>query len=120
MPRKIPWIVLCLALCAAPGQSSEIDDLLAAIKKVGREGAGNVAARKAMQSLTQKGPAVLPDILAAFDDADPVAANWLRNAGDAIADRALVAGQKLPADRLEAFVWSRPTALRKCCRARPQ
>jgi hypothetical protein len=104
MPRRIPWIALCLALCAAPGRASEIDDLLASIKKVGSEGAGNVAARKAWQELTKKGPEVLPDVLAALDDADPVAANWLRNAVDAIADRTLAAGQKLPADRLEAFV----------------
>jgi hypothetical protein len=33
----------------APGRASEIDDLLAALKKVGREGAGNVAARKALR-----------------------------------------------------------------------
>jgi outer membrane protein assembly factor BamB len=104
MPRCVPWIALCLALCAAPGRSSEIDDLLAIIKKVGREGAGNAEARKAIQELTKKGPAVLPDILAALDDADPTAANWLRNAVDAVADRALAAGQKLPADRLEAFL----------------
>jgi hypothetical protein len=104
MPRCFPWIALCLALCAAPGRASEIDDLLAAIKKSGKEGSGNVAASKAMRELTQKGPAVLPDVLAALDDADPTAANWLRNAVDAIADRALAAGQKLPIDRLEAFL----------------
>jgi hypothetical protein len=104
MPRCVPWVALCLALCAATARPSEIDDLLAAVKKVGTKGAGNVEARKALQALTQKDPAVLPDILAALDDADPTAANWLRNAVDAVADRALAVGQKLPADRLEAFV----------------
>src|SRR5437763_1106018 len=41
---------------------------------------------------------------AACDGADPAAANWLRAAVDAIAERELAAGHALPAAQLEAFV----------------
>jgi hypothetical protein len=47
---------------------------------------------------------VLPDILKAFDDADERAANWLRSAVDAVAERELDAGRQLSTDKLEAFV----------------
>ena len=57
------------------------------IKAVGKEGQGNIEAPKAWQELVKLGPGVLPDVLAALDDADPTSANWLRNAVEAIADR---------------------------------
>jgi hypothetical protein len=47
---------------------------------------------------------VLIDTLAALDDANPVAANYLRAAVEAIADKALGDGKKLPAKELEEFV----------------
>ena len=78
--------------------------MLAKIKAVGKEGAGNVEAAHAFQELVQLGPVVLLDVLAAFDDADPVAANWLRTAVDTIGDRAVNAGRPLPTVKLEAFV----------------
>jgi hypothetical protein len=76
---------------------------LARLRAVGKEGAGNVAARGAWAQLVRRGPGVLPAVLAAWDGADPVAANWLRAAVDAIAERAVRAGRPLPARRLEAF-----------------
>ena len=78
--------------------------LLAKIKAVGREGAGNVEATKAWQELVKLGPAALFDVLAALDDADPTAANWLRSAVDSIADHEINAARPLPAAQLEAFV----------------
>src|SRR5262249_12488773 len=50
------------------------------------------------------GPDALPAILAGFDGAGPVAVNYLRAAVDAIAERELNAGRRLPADVLEGFV----------------
>jgi outer membrane protein assembly factor BamB len=87
-----------LAPAADPGP------LLATIKAVGKEGAGNVAASRALRKLIPLGPDVLLDVLAAFDDASPVAANWLRAAVDTIADREVATGRPLPTDNLEAFV----------------
>lgn len=78
--------------------------LLAKIKAVSKEGAGNEEATKAWQALVKLGPDALGDILSALDDANPAAANWLRAAVDTIAERTLVAGKPLPAANLEAFV----------------
>jgi hypothetical protein len=94
-------LLLSQALLAPP---TDLDALLAPIKAVGREGTGNVPAGKAWRQLVRCGPEALPQILAAFDDADATAANWLRAAVDAIAERALAARRPLPAAELEAFI----------------
>jgi hypothetical protein len=92
------------ATCFAAGAGTEAGPLLKRIKAVGGEGAGNAEAGRAWRELVQLGPGALLETLAALDDADPTAANWLRNAVDAIADRELAAGRPLPAAELEAFV----------------
>ncbi|HUG90601.1 MAG TPA: hypothetical protein VML55_07200 [Planctomycetaceae bacterium] len=81
--------------------------LLETINSVGPDGAGVIEAGRALRQLTAAGPAVLPDVLAAIDRANPRAANYLRAAAETIADRALAAGQELPAGRLLAFVEDR-------------
>jgi hypothetical protein len=81
--------------------------LLAQIKQVGREGAGNAEAARAWRELVQQGPAALLPTLQAFDDADSTAANWLRSACESIVDRELMAKRPLPKDQLEAFVRDR-------------
>jgi hypothetical protein len=96
-------LVLALAACSAAA-GAEVGPLVARIKAVGAEGAGNVEAAKAWRELARCGPEALTDILAGFDGADATAANWLRAAVDAIAERELTASRKLPADKLEAFV----------------
>src|SRR6516162_8931281 len=78
--------------------------LLAKIQFVGKEGQRNPETANAWQELVKLGPAALMDTLQALDDADPVAANWLRNAVDTIAGRELAAKRPLPADKLEAFI----------------
>jgi hypothetical protein len=88
---------------AAVASAADVKPLLARIKAVGKEGAGNADAARAWKELTKEGPAALLEILGSLDDAGPVAANWLRSAVDAIAEKSLAAGQ-LPADKLEAFV----------------
>jgi hypothetical protein len=87
-----------------PSLAADPAPLLAKIKAVGKEGAGNVEAARAWKELVKLGPAVLLDTLAALDDADPTAANWLRSAVDTIADREIAGSRPLPARRLEAFV----------------
>jgi hypothetical protein len=95
-----------LALVPSPQISTAADavSLLATIRAVGREGSGNAEAARAWRELARLGPAALPDVLAAFDGADATAANWLRAAVDAIAERALAAKQPLPAAELEQFI----------------
>ena len=61
-------------------------------------------AAQAWQKLSQHGPEALTAILGALKDNNPVAANYLRSAFEAIADRTLSKGKPLPARQLEAFV----------------
>jgi hypothetical protein len=90
--RWIPLAAfLAIEACAA--------DPLAKIRAVGAEGEGNAEAGRAWRDVVDRGPEALPAILAAFDGAEARAANWLRAAVDAIAE-------KHPPDpnMLEAFV----------------
>jgi hypothetical protein len=77
---------------------------LTRLKAVRNQGAGNEDAAKAWRDLVRLGPDVLPEVLTALNDAEPIAANWLRSAVDAIAERALADNRPLPAAKLEAFV----------------
>jgi hypothetical protein len=95
---------LVLLLAGDSGLAADAGPLLARIKAVGREGAGGGEAARAWQELVSLGPDVLLTILAAMDDANVRAANWLRSAVDAIAERELAAGRALPAAKLEAFI----------------
>lgn len=101
---------VCVAIAAAAFLSShaaagsDLAPLLTRIKAVAGEGKGNTEASAAMKELVKRGPEALPEILSAIDDASPLAANWLRSAVDAVADRALLGGKSLPEKKLEAFV----------------
>jgi hypothetical protein len=99
----------CIGICliaawATQTLAAETADLLSAIKAVGREGAGNAAAVAAMQALSHAEPAALPEVLLAFDGANPLATNYLRGAFEAIADRAISQNKGLPNEQLEKFV----------------
>jgi hypothetical protein len=112
MSRRWPWTVgfwalVLLAWGARAAAAEDVGPLIARIKAVGSEGAGNAEASAAWRELAERGPDALPTILAGLDGAGDVAANWLRAAVDAIAERAVEAGRPLPADQLEAFVRQR-------------
>lgn len=97
--------LLALLLLSATAVHAETTaEALARLKAVGREGAGNEAAARAWKDVVSRGPKALPAVLQAMDDADALSANWLRTAGDAIAERALSADKPLPAEALEQFV----------------
>src|SRR5258708_476154 len=81
--------LLTFAFAAPLRAADDARALLATIKAVGKEGAGNPAAGEAWHALIRLGPDALPAIFAGFDDDDPVAANWLRAAAAAIGDRSL-------------------------------
>jgi hypothetical protein len=86
---------------AAP---ASIDQSLAAIRAIDKQARGHAEARQAMRALATSEGSALPKILQAFDQASPLAANWLRNAFETLADRELQAKRPLPAAQLEAFV----------------
>jgi len=91
-----------LSIAAAAG--SEIDSLLAKLRAVGPDGVGHREATRAWGELARADAAQLPQILAGLDGAGPLAANWIRTAVDAIAERELQHGRPLPAAELEKFV----------------
>lgn len=96
--------LMALALTVpAPAQEGPAP-LLARIKAVKAEGQGNADAARAWRQLVELGPSALVPTLTALDDADPVAANWLRTAVDAIAEREMKAGRRLPVEALETYV----------------
>ena len=105
---RLAAVPLLFAALAGAARADDADPgpLLARIKAVRAEGAGNAAAARAWKDLVAIGPKALFPTLAAFDGADPVAANWIRAAADAIADRAFKDHQ-LSAKELEQFVLRR-------------
>ncbi len=99
---KTVFVVILLA--GATRTEAQLAPPMMRIKAIGKEGAGNPAAAQAWKELTNQGPEVLTEVLAALDDATPIAANYLRSAVEAIADKALANGKPLPKDKLEAFI----------------
>ncbi len=95
--------LLCFLLAGA-AHAAPADELIAKIKAVGNEGAGNADAATAWRDLVKLGPDALLPILASMDDNKRTASNWLRPAVDAIAEKATKDKKPLPADELEKFV----------------
>jgi hypothetical protein len=97
---------VALALCAAatPAQDDDQGKALATLRGVTKEGAANDAAGPAWKAVVDAGAPALFPTLRAIDDANPVAANWLRTAAEAVAEKEKKAGKQLDAKALEAFV----------------
>ncbi|MGE3409129.1 MAG: hypothetical protein AB7I37_20100 [Pirellulales bacterium] len=104
--RAVGFAALALMVSglSASGASLDVKALLKDIQAVGPEGAGHAAAAKAWKSLSQADAEQLTDILAGLDNANPLAANWIRSAAEAVAQRRIKAGGQLPAKALEEFV----------------
>jgi len=98
--------VACVGLIGpAEGQSEGLAPSLEVLRQVDREGKGNRAATQAWAEITARASAEqLPTILAAMDGAGPLAANWLRAAVDAVAERQMQQKHPLPLAKLEAFL----------------
>jgi len=95
------------ALALVPLVTARADEdvtrALATLKAVKKLGQSNEDAGPAWKTLVSKGGAALLPALAAFDETNAPANNWLRSAVDAIVQKETDAGRKLPADELEAF-----------------
>ena len=106
--HTVAWV--CLAVCLVPpgmaaAASPDLAPFVQALRNVQPEGKGHLAATSAWAELTeQAGVGDLPAILAGMDGAGPLAANWLRAAVDAIAERHLHANGTLPTQGLERFL----------------
>jgi hypothetical protein len=107
MPRRFrpAWVAaLALVAASAPAQPDDVAKAIATLKGVTKEGAANDAAGPAWKTVVDAGaPAFFP-ALKAIDDANPVAANWLRTAAAAVTEREKKAGKRIDETALEAFV----------------
>ena len=101
--RTLGAFAVALSL-SAPASAADIDALVQRLKAIGPEGSGNAEAVAAWKELSSLAPDDLPKLLATLDDASPTAANYLRSAIDAIAERTRDARHSLPAAALETFL----------------
>jgi len=108
MRRIVYFAIPILAFAAGNARSAEPSaDVVGAIKtiqSVSREGTGNEAAATAWKTLVRSGPEALMPTLAAFETANPTAANWLRTAVDGIVQAVKKEKKPLPMADLEQFL----------------
>jgi hypothetical protein len=102
-PRGFCAALLAFAV-ASFATAADIEQQIRAIRAVAPEGRGNQEASAAWRELVRHKAESLPEILAAFDDANPIAVNYLRSAVETIAQRAVEKGESLPVARLEEFI----------------
>ena len=98
---------LILAVLAWQVPSQAADDLapqIRAIRAIESEGRCSKDAALAWRDLARQPARALPEVLAALDGANPIAANYFRSAVETIAQRELDGGGKLPVAELEKFV----------------
>ena len=87
--------------------AGELEDQIAIVLQVGKEGTGHAPAVAALKQLDQQPTTALIPLLQGIDRANPLAANWLTGAFEAVADRAIEAGTGLPQQEIEAFALDR-------------
>jgi hypothetical protein len=104
---RVASITLVVILPSLAVLADDVESQIQTILKVDREGAGHPAAVVALKNLAQQPAASLVPLLRGMDHANPLAANWLRGAFEAIADRNLKRGNSLPKEELEEFVLDR-------------
>jgi hypothetical protein len=80
-------ITLAILLTARPADAGPAESLIKRLLAVGRVGKGNEEAAEAWKELVALGPDALIESLAAIEDDDPISANWLRTAAEAIFEK---------------------------------
>lgn len=106
MRRAYP-VAAALLASATPLWAAAPAELVGQLNSLGREGADNARAAAAWRELAAAGPKALIDIARNLDNRKPHSANWLRSCADAIAGKARLAGEPLPAAELEAVALDR-------------
>ncbi len=82
-----------------------VDQEIAVIQAVGREGSGNERAREAVRRLEKADGDVLLKLLGAMDASNGLALNWLRATAAVVVDREVAAGNELPVASLGEFLF---------------
>jgi len=88
--------VLCWLLASGLLHAASFEAPIRKVLAVGREGAGNGDAAQALQELASATLEGLPILIRSLGGANPLAANYLRAAIDALVDRETSAGRPLP------------------------
>ncbi len=101
--RLIPGLMAAIAVATA-ARADDVSDAVTVLQSVEPGGKGAAAAREAIELLADAGDRALLPVLNGFKGSSPLAANWLRNAFEAIAEGTRTAGRELPANKLEAFI----------------
>jgi len=96
--------LLFIVLAMGRAAGADLADALDTLRAVGPEGAGNEAATVAWQQAAQVDVSRVPQLLAGLKGANPLAANWIRTAVDAVCERTLRNGGTLPKQAFEQFV----------------
>jgi hypothetical protein len=97
-------LAVTLGINVIQAADAPLAENLTLVRKVGPKGVGHKEALEAVKVLSRAPAAELPTILAAMDGADLLAANWLRGVAEAVAQREVDAGGKLPLADLEKFL----------------
>ena len=93
-------VIYTVLLGVINAQAETLDANLKTLQSVGKEGLGNSAATVAWQEVASVDAELIPTILSSIDGDNPLSANWIRAAVDAIASR----HEKLPLNDLEVFL----------------
>ncbi len=103
--RIVSFVSLALIYgISATAADDDVSSDLAAILRVGPNGAGSAAARAAQDRLSKRGLEILPQLLVAMDTSNVVAANWLRTIFDPLVEKGLAGPQTdWPQDFLKEY-----------------
>lgn len=102
--QRLSLAAILVVACGSMASAADTQTLLAQICNVQKQGVGNVPASRALRELAGQDPNVIPEILEAFEDANPLATNYLRSAVETIADRAITNDKPLPKETLIKFI----------------
>jgi hypothetical protein len=97
-------LIACLLLPPSIGRSEDLTPALQALRAVGPHGQGHPEAIQAARRLQQLDATHLTTVLAAMDDANPLAVNWIRGVAETLAQNSQKSGKPLPLEDLEKFL----------------
>ena len=102
--RRLVYMLFIAIYCeTSSGWAADLSAPLKTLHGVGAQGAGTRQATEAWKQLSQAEVSQLPELLAGLNNANPLAANYIRAAIDAVAERHVQQGGQLPLAALEKF-----------------
>ncbi len=97
-------IAFCVLILNISNITADVTSEIKTIQQIGHNAENYAAAQKALDNLQSRGLDALLPILYSLEDANPLAANYLRNSFEVIANNALAEKKSLPLEDLLNFV----------------